>query len=369
LGAAAIFAVVLGCLFTAALIGGIDGERTPVAAQQTQTAQANKVALGTGEPEISLTPTNTGEPVLTATETLVPTTAPSPTIIPTATIPVGIPFSRINGISLDNQGYYSVAYETFEFTESLPGMHVHFFFNTVPQEQAGVPGQGPWILYGGPRPFGEYHKEDRPEDATHMCILVANADHSVQPKTGNCFQLPDVSLVTAKEDLVCRTGPSQDYSENFLLPAHGVVPVLGISPDEMWWQVADPVDEGETCWLERERTLFNGDITTLPLAEPPPPPDIKTVSITGISINAQSRYVVEYTTQGFTEELPGTHLHFFFNTVSPEENRLMHGGPSPFTRYTTGDRPPESTQMCVLVANPDHSLNQDSGNCFDLPDA
>jgi len=31
---------------------------------------------------------------------------------------------------------------------------------------------------------------DRPGDATQMCILVANPDHSVQLNTGNCFELP-----------------------------------------------------------------------------------------------------------------------------------------------------------------------------------
>jgi hypothetical protein len=324
-------------------------------------------AVGTEEPELSATHISTSIPL--PTETLAPTIVPTPTLTPTATIPVGVPYARINSISINNQGNYLASYETFEFTETLPGMHVHFFFNTVPREEAGIPGGGPWILYGGPRPFGEYHQDDRPLDATHLCILVANADHSVQQNSGNCFMLPDVSTVTAKENLICRTGPSVDYPESFLLPEHGVVPVLGISPDELWWNVADPVNEKETCWLEREETVFSGDITTLPLAEPPPPPTVMTAAITGISVDAQNRYVVDYTTQGFTEQLPGTHLHFFFNTVSPEEVRLMHGGPSPFTRYTASDRPPEATQMCVLVANPDHSLKQNSGNCFDLPEA
>jgi hypothetical protein len=31
---------------------------------------------------------------------------------------------------------------------------------------------------------------DRPAQATQMCALVANADHSVQLNTGNCVDLP-----------------------------------------------------------------------------------------------------------------------------------------------------------------------------------
>lgn len=58
---------------------------------------------------------------------------------------------RINNINLDG-GTYVVDYETFEYTEHLPGMRVHFFFDTVPVGQAGVAGNGPWKLYGGPRP-------------------------------------------------------------------------------------------------------------------------------------------------------------------------------------------------------------------------
>ena len=98
------------------------------------------------------------------------------------------------------------------------------------------------------------------------------------------------------------------------------------------------------------------------------------VNIQGITINEQGSYVVEYVTQGFTEQLPGTHLHFFFNTELPEDvgmsgggNRLMYGGPSPFTGYTVSDRAAGATEMCVLVTNPDHSVNLESGNCVLLP--
>ncbi len=62
-------------------------------------------------------------------------------------------------------------------------MHVYFFFNTVPPEQAGVPGGGLWILYGGPRPLTEYTVGDRPAHATQMCALIAIEDHSVRLNT------------------------------------------------------------------------------------------------------------------------------------------------------------------------------------------
>lgn len=146
--------------------------------------------IDTTQPSLILTSTATVTPA-PPTNTPPPTKTPTQTQTPTATVPVGIPFSRINNITIDDQGRYVVDYETFEFTEKLPGMHVHFFFNTVPPEQAGVPGSGPWILYGGPRPFKGYKVSDRPQAATQMCILVANPDHSVHANSGNCYDLPE----------------------------------------------------------------------------------------------------------------------------------------------------------------------------------
>jgi hypothetical protein len=97
--------------------------------------------------------------------------------------------ARIDGISVEDDRYV-VGFETFGYSPQLPGQHVHFFFDTVLPDQAGKPGKGPWKLYGGPSPFTEYSVGERPPGATQMCILVANADHSVQPDSGNCVDLP-----------------------------------------------------------------------------------------------------------------------------------------------------------------------------------
>ncbi len=103
--------------------------------------------------------------------------------------------ARITGISVQD-GRYIVDFETFGFEPLVPGQHVHFFFNTVPPEQAGTPGNGPWQIYptgpGQPNtsPFTLYTVAQRPANATQLCILVANQDHSVNPGTGNCVDLP-----------------------------------------------------------------------------------------------------------------------------------------------------------------------------------
>jgi hypothetical protein len=97
--------------------------------------------------------------------------------------------ARINNISVQG-GSYVIDFQTFGFAPQVPGQHVHFFFNTVSSDQAGVPGGGPWKLYGGSSPFTEYSVAERPPGADKMCILVANPDHSIPPHTGNCFPLP-----------------------------------------------------------------------------------------------------------------------------------------------------------------------------------
>ena len=50
------------------------------------------------------------------------------------------------------------------------------------RRRPGCPATGPWFLYAGPIPFKGYKVSDRPAGANQMCILVANADHSVDPE-------------------------------------------------------------------------------------------------------------------------------------------------------------------------------------------
>jgi len=142
--------------------------------------------------EVAAVPTETPttEPTLAPTDPPPPTLTPTPAETATPTVPPGIPYVRINDITVEN-GVYQVSYETFEYTPALPGSHIHFFFDTVPEENAGVPGNGPWIIYAGPIPFAQYTTADRPADATMMCALVANPDHTIQPGSGNCFALPE----------------------------------------------------------------------------------------------------------------------------------------------------------------------------------
>ena len=173
-GGAAVVAVLVaaGAFF---LLGGGDSEGAGNA-NPTNTPTVEGVSTSSSELEV-VTPT--------AGPTNTPTVPP-----PTATPTLAPNTSRITDVRVA-AGRYEVEFETAGFAPAVPGQHVHFFFDTVPPEQAGVPGAGPWILYGGPSPFTQYSPADRPAGASQMCILVANPDHSVNQGTGNCVDLPD----------------------------------------------------------------------------------------------------------------------------------------------------------------------------------
>jgi hypothetical protein len=101
--------------------------------------------------------------------------------------------ARINQITLDDAFNFIVEFESFNFTPTLPGVHVHFFFDTVAAEDAGAPGPGPWFVYGGTSPFTGYHFAERPfgpDGAEKICVLVANPNHTVRLGSGNCVKLP-----------------------------------------------------------------------------------------------------------------------------------------------------------------------------------
>ena len=111
--------------------------------------------------------------------------------------------------------------------------------------------------------------------------------------------------------------------------------------------------------------------TEVPTATVPPGFQVRIRSIT----LEGSTYVVEYETFEYMEG-PDMHIHFFWDTVAPEQAGspgsgpwALYRGPRPFTQYTTGNQPGGATQICALVANANHSVIADSGNCYDLPDA
>lgn len=176
---------IVGVLVCCVAVGAYALPRLAAGQSSPPAATATDSALPSQTPAVP-PPTDPVAVLPTAAE--VPSS--TPTQGPTATATYPPLYARINSISINASSQYVVVYETFGFTEALPGRHIHFFFDTVAPDQAGSPGSGPWILYGGPRPFTGYRVTQRPAGATQMCALVANPDHSVVAESGNCVDLP-----------------------------------------------------------------------------------------------------------------------------------------------------------------------------------
>ena len=164
------------------LLGGVGGSASPSPSAASSVAVASQAPTALPSPSPSPSPT--------ASPTASPTPSPTPPPTPTPT-PEGRQV-RITGITIQGNAY-AVAFKAFHFTPDIPGArHIHFFWDTVPPTQAGIPAKSTnWILYDGSSPFLKYKVADRPANATQMCVLVANHDHSVVQKTGNCWPLPD----------------------------------------------------------------------------------------------------------------------------------------------------------------------------------
>ncbi len=165
-----------------------------------------------------------------ATATSVPTSVPSatfttipaipPTSIPATSTPTTVspaggsgttpaaPTSDVSVVivSVAMEGdTYVVNYETIGFIENVKGRHIHFFFNNIKPEQAALPGNGPYVMYGGPRPFKGVTVFDRPADATQICAIVTNPDHTGIPNSGSCFDLPKPAGTTPNMSRPTRT--------------------------------------------------------------------------------------------------------------------------------------------------------------------
>jgi hypothetical protein len=215
---------------------------------------------------------------ITNTPTLIPagvslqTSAPGINALPRVEPPVDRHFAVINEITLDEQSHYVVDYETFGFTPIFPGEHTHFFFNTVPRQQAGSPGTGPWYQYGGPWPFKDASAGNRPENAAALCVLVANPDHTPQPESGNCWPLPDVPVLTALEDKACLSFPAEGSPQVAPIAKLTMLLVRGQLAEGSWWLVQNPASLDDSCWVLADQVFLSGDVSAVADITPAPLP-------------------------------------------------------------------------------------------------
>lgn len=176
--------------------------------------QAAPTSTPTNTPGVTPSPSSTSDGSTTVTPTVTGTTTPAsgtgtPTVTPTVSGTPSSSESNYTYLPIVQQGSgnssgptvtildigisgsnYAIAFSSSGFTPAFPGTHMHFYFNTVPATEAGMPGSGPWYLNGSGSPFAGVPINERPDTATQLCVIVANNDHTVQQGTGNCYPLP-----------------------------------------------------------------------------------------------------------------------------------------------------------------------------------
>jgi serine/threonine-protein kinase len=149
-----------------------------------------------------------------------------------------------------------------------------------------------------------------------------------------------------------------------------------------------PVPEATTTSTATAPPTSTPTITPSPTITPTPTatqPEGPYVLITDITLE-NGVYYVYYEWFNFTPLIStnsdSMHIHFFWDTVEVTRAGVGNGIgestgggswalydlPTPFTQYAASSRPNGATQICARVAYYDHSIDLDTGNCFDLPE-
>jgi hypothetical protein len=89
------------------------------------------------------------------------------------------------------------------------------------------------------------------------------------------------------------------------------------------------------------------------------------VAITNIE-TVGTNYSVSFTPSGYTQAQGEIHTHFYYNTEANTVMDKMFSGVSPYSLDTT-TKPAGTTQLCAIVAEANHVVLANSGNCFTLP--
>jgi uncharacterized protein YraI len=80
------------------------------------------------------------------------------------------------------------------------------------------------------------------------------------------------AMVTPKTEAVnCRFGPGTSYLSVGGLKVGATVPILGQNGDGTWWQIQNPNNILENCWIAASATTTSGNMASVPVAPTPQP--------------------------------------------------------------------------------------------------
>ena len=98
---------------------------------------------------------------------------------------IALPSVSITGVSLVGS-QYQIDFVPTNYLPTLGGIHTHFYYNTEANTVMNK-------MYYQSTPY-LLNISTKPANATQICAIVGNVDHSVVPNSGNCFTLPVVSV-------------------------------------------------------------------------------------------------------------------------------------------------------------------------------
>ncbi len=81
---------------------------------------------------------------------------------------------------------------------------------------------------------------------------------------------PEQPIAWPKElGVHCRYGPGKEWEAVSAVPAGTTVEIVGRVSETTWWYVEDPLHEGGFCWVAFEVMDTAGNMTVIPIVEPP----------------------------------------------------------------------------------------------------
>lgn len=94
------------------------------------------------------------------------------------------------------------------------------------------------------------------------------------------FALPETHIpyLIFLQNSTCRERPGDQYTPLAYIEAGQSANVIGINPNQNWFQVKDPA-HGIVCWVYEEQVEFFGDLSRVRVVGPdaekePPPSDV-----------------------------------------------------------------------------------------------
>lgn len=81
---------------------------------------------------------------------------------------------------------------------------------------------------------------------------------------------PDTPIAWPKDlGVNCRYGPGEEWEAISSLAAETSTEIIGRTIDTSWWYVNDPMNSGDTCWVAFEVVDTAGNLSVIPIVEPP----------------------------------------------------------------------------------------------------